>query len=126
MNEWVLNSSRATLRAAAASHAAGARRGVETTPGGVRTRPCAPRACQAAATPKGPGATIPAAGPGARAPTWSGAGSRRQPAGRAGGWATSTCIITWEGLDLLGDRCWLLHEESSRVRDWGDSTRHQS
>ena len=77
------------------------------------------------ATPKGPGATVPAAGPGARAPTWSGAGSRRQQAGRAGGWATPTCIRTWEGFVYLATVPGLLHEESSRVRDWGDSTRHR-
>ena len=67
-------------------------------PEAVRTRPCVSRARQAAATPKGLGATAPGPpGPGARARTRSGAGSRRRPAGRAGGWAISTCIRTREG-----------------------------
>ncbi len=55
------------------------------------------------ATPKGP---VPPSRPRtwARVPTWSGAGSRRQQAGRAGGWATPTCTRTREGPDLPGDR----------------------
>ena len=58
--------------------------------------------------------------------TWSGAGSRRRPTGRAGGWATPTCIITWEEDSIrLATAPGLLHKESSRVRDRGDHTRHR-
>ncbi|WKR21799.1 hypothetical protein AIF0345_1724 [Actinomyces israelii] len=97
--EWVLNSSRTTLRAAAASHVAGARRGVETSPDTACTRPLGAR--QAAATPRGTRRHRPgllglglASRPGP-------AEIHRQQAGRAGGWATPTYIITWEGFVYL-------------------------
>ena len=36
-----------------------------------------------------------------------------------------TYIRTWEGFVYLATVPGLLHEESSRVRDWGDNTRHR-
>ncbi len=89
--EWVFNSSRGTY-GYRRTHAALARRGVETSPDTVRSIMRSQGPPGRTATPKGPGAPGPAAGTGARAPTWSGAGSRRQPAGRAGGRATPTRI----------------------------------
>ena len=124
--EWVLNSSRATLRAAAASHAAGARRGVETTPGGgahppvreqgppgrghaERTRRHRPRA----------------AGPRGSRPDQVRRGLP-PPASRESRWVGDIHLYPHPGgLDLPGDRPRLLHEESSRGRHWGDSTRHR-
>ena len=79
-----------------------------------------------AAPPKGPGATAsgrraPGLAPrpgqaGLPPPTGPGeqVGGRHPPVSAPG-----------EGPDLPGDRCRLLHQESSRVRDWGDSMRHR-
>ena len=97
--EWVFNSSRGTYGYRRV-HAALARRGVETSPDTVRSIMRSQGLEAAQPRRKDP---APPSRPrtGARAPTWSGAGSRRQPAGRAGGRATSTCIRTWEGFVYL-------------------------
>ena len=94
-------------------------------PEAVRTRHALPGPGGRTATPKGPGATVPAAGPGARAPTWSGGTpAANRPGEQVGG---RYHLYPHLGGDRVpGDRPRLLHEESSRVRDWGDSTRHQS
>ena len=124
--EWVFNSSRATLRAAAASHAARARRGVETSPEG-----CAPPVRSQGPPGGGPAERTRrhyprAAGPGDSAPTWSGAGSRRQLAGSEVGGRHPLASSPGRGSICLATVPGLLHEESIRVRDWGDCTRHQS
>ena len=122
--EWVFNSSRGTYGYRRV-HAAGARRGVETSPEAVRTRPCAPRARQAAQPRrKDPAPPPPGRRARARAPTWSGAGSRRRPAGSEVG-GRYYVYPHLGGIRVPGDRPRLLHEESSRVRDWGDNTRHR-
>ena len=121
--EWVFNSSRGTYGYRRV-HAALARRGVETSPDTVRSV-MREQGLEAAQPRRKVRTTVPAADLGSR-PDLVRRDSRRRPAGRAGGWATSTCIRTrGGGLDLPGDRPRLLHEESSRVRDWGDSTRHR-
>ena len=64
----------------------------------VRTRPCAPRARQAARPRrKARRHRLRPPGPGARAPTWSSGTPAADRPGRAGGWATSTCIRTRGG-----------------------------
>ena len=93
--EWVLNSSRGTY-GYRRTHAALARRGVETSPDTVRTRHALPGPGGRTATPKGPGATVPAAGPGL-APRPGPAELHRQQAGRAGGWAISRISVPGRG-----------------------------
>ena len=78
--EWVLNSSHGTYGYRRV-HAAGARRGVETSPDTVRTRHALPAPGGRTATPKGPGTTIPGpSGPGL-APRPGPAELHRQQAG---------------------------------------------
>ena len=102
--EWVLNSSRATLRVPPHPMPPGPAEASRR----ARTR-CAPVMRSQGppgrtATPKGLGATVPAAGPGARAPTWSGAGSRRLAGSEVGG-RHPLVPAPGEGPDLPGDRC---------------------
>ena len=97
--EWVFNSSRGTYGYRRV-HAAGARRGVETSPDTVRTRHALPGPGGRTATPKGPGATVPAAGPGL-APRPGPAGLP-PPTGRESRWVGDiTYIRTWEGFVYL-------------------------
>ena len=88
MIEWVLNSSRGTYGYRRV-HAAGARRGVETSPGGGAHPSCAPRAWR----PHSHAERTRRHRPGRRArgsrPDLVRRDSRRQQAGRAGGWAIS-------------------------------------
>ena len=121
--EWVLNSSRGTY-GYRRTHAALARRGVETSPDTVRTRhalpgPARPHShAERSAPPSRPRTW-------ARAPTWSGG----TPAANRPGvkWVGDiTYIRTWEGFVYLATVPGLLHEESSRVRDWGDNMRTDS
>ena len=93
----------------------------------MRTRPCVSGARQAAATPKGLGATTPGPlGPGsrpdlvrARAPAAGQPGEQvggRHPPVHPHPGRCSICLATAPGL---------LHEESGRVRHWGDRARHR-
>ena len=86
--EWVLNSSHGTYGYRRV-HAAGARRGVETSPGGGAHPSCAPRAWR----PHSHAERTRRHRPGRRArgsrPDLVRRDSRRQQAGRAGGWAIS-------------------------------------
>ena len=77
--EWVFNSSHGTYGYRRV-HAAGARRGVETSPDTVRSVMREQGPPGRTATPKGPGATVPAADLGSR-PDLVRRDSRRQPAG---------------------------------------------
>ena len=100
--EWVFNSSRGTY-GYRRTHAAGARRGVETSPDTVRSI-MRSQGLEAAQPRRKVRTTVPAADLGSR-PDLVRRDSRRQQAGRAGGWATPTCTRTREGPDLPGDRC---------------------
>ena len=82
-----------------------------------------------------PGRTAPPKGPGATASGRRAPGLAPRP-GQAGlppptgpgeqvGGRHPPVSAPGEGPDLPGDRCRLLHQESSRVRDWGDSMRHR-
>ena len=72
----------------------------------VRTRPCVPRARQAAAPPRGTRRHRPrAAGPGVSRPDLVKRGSRRRPAGSEVGGRHPPVSEPGEGPDLPGDRC---------------------
>ena len=60
----------------------------------------------------------------ARVPTWSSGTS--PPASRDEVGGRYHVYPHLRGVRVPGDRPRLLHQENSRVRDWGDSTRHQS
>ena len=119
--EWVFNSSRGTY-GYRRTHAALARRGVETSLDTVRSimrsqglEAAQPRRKDSAppSRPPGPG-LAPRPGPaGLPPPARSEVGGRYHLYPHLG------------GVRVPGDRPGLLHEESSRVRHWGDSTRHR-
>ena len=97
--EWVFNSSRGTYGYRRV-HAAGARRGVETSPGGGARTSCAPRVWRPHSHAERTRRHRPGRGPGARAPTWSGGTS--PPTGRESRWVGDiTYIRTWEGFVYL-------------------------
>ncbi len=88
----------------AASHAAGARRGVETSPDTVRARHALPGPARPHSHAERTRRHRPGRRARARAPTWSGAGSRRLAGSEVGG-RHPLVPAPGEGPDLPGDRC---------------------
>ena len=120
--EWVFNSSRGTYGYRRV-HAALARRGVETSPDTVRSI-MRSQGLEAVQPRRKVRTTVPAADRGSRPDL-----VRRglpPPASRESRWAGDIHLYPYlGGVRVPGDRPRLLHQESSRVRDWGDSTRHR-
>ena len=113
--EWVFNSSRGTY-GYRRTHAAGARRGVETSPDTVRSI-MRSQGLEAAQPRRKVRTTVPAADLGSR-PDLVRRDSRRQQAGSEVG-GRYHLYPHLGGVRVPGDRPRLLHEESSRVRDGG-------
>ena len=113
--EWVFNSSRGTY-GYRRTHAALARRGVETSPDTVRSI-MRSQGLEAAQPRRKVRTTVPAADLGSR-PDLVRRDSRRQQAGSEVG-GRYHLYPHLGGVRVPGDRPRLLHEESSRVRDGG-------
>ena len=120
--EWVFNSSRGTY-GYRRTHAALARRGVETSPDTVRSimRSQGLEAAQPRRKDPAPPSRPP--GPGSRPDLVRRNFTANRPGEQVGG--RYHLYPHLGGVRVPGDRPRLLHEESSRVRDWGDSTRHR-
>ena len=101
--EWVFNSSHGTYGYRRV-HAAGARRGVETSPDTVRARHALPGPARPHSHAERTRRHRPGRRARARAPTWSGAGSRRLAGSEVGG-RHPLVPAPGEGPDLPGDRC---------------------
>ena len=94
--------------------------------GTVRTRPCVPRARQAAAPPKGPAPPLPGRRARGSRPDLVRRGSRRQQArDEVGGRYPPVSEPGEEGSICLTTVPGLLHQEGGRLRHWGDHARHR-
>ena len=113
--EWVFNSSRGTY-GYRRTHAALARRGVETSPDTVRSI-MRSQGLEAAQPRRKVRTTVPAADLGSRPDLVRRDFTANRPGVK---WVGDiTYIRTWEGFVYLATVPGLLHEESSRVRDGG-------
>ena len=124
-----LGASDGTLRVPARHRgpaAAGARGRGRVGRGTVRTRPCVPRARQAAAPPKGPAPPLPGRRARGSRPDLVRRGSRRQQArDEVGGRYPPVSEPGEEGSICLTTVPGLLHQEGGRLRHWGDHARHR-